>query len=199
MPIFGGPFAADDTDSVSGVDKYTSQLKHLLPPGRLLDLSPGSVISRFLGGLAVELARVEARAADLVLETDPRSAVETLPEWERMLGLPDARVPVIPTGTAERQRAVTQKFANRGGQNDAFFAKLCADCGYTVGGVGLHAGNGLHRVDDRIGARVYGSAWAYSMTIVLTNVADDAIPQADFERVVRHATQSHVVVVFEYP
>ena len=78
-------------------DAYARMLKALLPPGKLWRLV-ASVLAEFFLGCADELARVDARAADLINEADPTTATELLPEYERELEL-------APAATIEERRA----------------------------------------------------------------------------------------------
>ena len=85
---------------------YARAQKLLLPPGRLWSLI-GSTLEGVLLGAGDELVRVSGRVADLIEESDPRTATETLPEWESMLELPS-------TGTdAERQARIVGKLLER--------------------------------------------------------------------------------------
>ncbi len=110
-------------------EAYARQLKQLLPRGILWRLEPDSWLSRLLLGIADELARIDERGEDLVDEWDPRTAVETLPEWERTLGLPDGCLPLATT-TAGRQAAVAAKMVARGGQTAAYFVARAAGLGF---------------------------------------------------------------------
>lgn len=73
-------------------------LKALLPPGRLWKLFPSSFLSKIFLANGDELERVDARAQDLIRESDPRTTDELLPEFERVLGITAA-------GTLDEQRA----------------------------------------------------------------------------------------------
>jgi uncharacterized protein YmfQ (DUF2313 family) len=174
-----------------------SRLLDLLPPGRLWELEAGSTLHRLMVGVGDEVDRVITRARDLFEETDPRTAIETIGDWERVLALPDEQVIAIPATLAQRRVAVTQKLVGRTGQNLSFFTALCAACGYPVNQIERFATSML-RVNGRVGARVYGEAWAYTMRITLNAPTAGALSVADFERVVRHATHAHIVVVFTY-
>ena len=176
---------------------YLGMLRALLPPGALFEVEPGSVLSRLLEGAADELVRVGQRGADLINESDPRTATETLAEWERTLSLPDEYVTEIPATTEGRRVAVTQKLASRGGQNLEFFTLLCEACGYPL--TSLESFNSLIlRAGFRVGARVWGNEFAYAMRLNLGAAATGALPHADFERVIRRATHSHIQVLFTY-
>jgi hypothetical protein len=107
-------------------EAYARQLKQLLPRGLLWRLDPGSWLSKLLLAISDELARIDGRAEVLVNEWDPRTAVETLPEWERIFGLPS-------TGTtAQRQAAIAGAAAARGGQSRQYFIGLLAQMGYVA-------------------------------------------------------------------
>ena len=67
---------------------YLEQLFALQPPGRALPADPQSVWGRLLDALAQEPTRIDSRANDLTRESDPRQAIELLPDWERVCGLP---------------------------------------------------------------------------------------------------------------
>lgn len=192
FPIYFPGFA-DPTKAAA----YTRTLKHLLPPGTAFNLEAGSGATRTLQALAEELARIEDRGVRLIDESDPRTAEETLAEWEKMLGLPDEQVPEIPATIAGRRLAITQKYVARGGQNVAFFENLAAQCGYTIT---------VSRYHDLLsecgvfecGEEILSLDAAYSMLVTVTAEAATALSHADFQRVIQHATHSHIAVVFEY-
>jgi len=77
-------------------------------------------------------ARVDSRAADLLeRESDPRSTIELLEDWERMAGLPDTCV-AEPLTIGDRQRALVARLTMLGGQSRAFFIGLAASLGYEI-------------------------------------------------------------------
>jgi uncharacterized protein YmfQ (DUF2313 family) len=202
-------------------DAYARQIKHLLPRGALWNLEPGSVLSRVALAIADELARIDGRAEALVDEWDPRTTLELLSDWERVLGLPDGCVAVLPTTTVDRQRAVVQKLVARGGQSRQFFIDLAATLGFvvTITEYTITTAASFHAGD-----LVNGEAWAFAW-IVNVNLA--ASPSgaglttwlgtitefradshagellygrngSDFECIVRRAAPAHTVVLFTY-
>src|SRR6266540_6757682 len=98
-------------------EAYARQLKQLLPRGLLWKLEPTSWLSRLLLAIADELARIDARGEDLQNEWDPRTALETLPDWERILGI----TPPAGATTIERQAAAAAAIAARGGSTASYF------------------------------------------------------------------------------
>lgn len=73
-------------------------LRQLLPPSKLWRTDDDSILSGILLASGDELVRVSDRAQDLLIESDPRTADELLPEFERELGL-------VAEGTKEERRA----------------------------------------------------------------------------------------------
>ena len=68
---------------------YRSQLTALLPTGRAWATESDPALADFIAALALELARIEQRATELLAEATPYGAYETLPEWEATAGVPD--------------------------------------------------------------------------------------------------------------
>lgn len=178
---------------------YTQQLKALLPPGELWKLTGDAVNSATLGAMAAEFGRVHARGDVVIDESDPRTADETLDQWEEMLGLPDTAIVDIPDTTGERQRAVTQKYISQGGQTAAYYTAVAAACGYTV------------TIDDsyRLGVAYCGRArcpdplngegWAYVWKVVVSAIAPTALSTTELEAIITRAAPAHTIVIFEYP
>lgn len=190
---FSFSFGGDAGESNS----YASQLLKLLPPGPLWNFESNSKLRATMLGIGDEFARVQLRGAQLIDESDPRTASETLGDWETMLSLPDGIVLEIPATFAERRVAITQKLVSRAGQNYAFFESLCSACGYPLISITRYAGSVL-RCGFRVGDRVYGADYAYSMLVTVSPATAGALTHAQFEGVVRHATHSHITVMFTY-
>ena len=100
---------------------YASQLRALLPRGRLWEQPAESRFTRLIAGLAEELERCEGRAHDMLDEADPRSADELLAEWAALLGC------------AATTEAVAAAFISRARQDDAFYQNIALLCGWTSG------------------------------------------------------------------
>jgi len=174
-------------------ESYTRQLVQLLPQGRLWYLDEGSVLRRFLLGLADELARVDGRVEDLLREFDPRQTVELLTEWERAYGLEGA-------GTvAQRQAILAATVAARGGQTPAYFESLALAAGYQATVFEGFIETPVARLGSRLGARLYGVAWAFAWRVeVVDTSSPPAATHAELEAIIRRAAPSHTVVYFEY-
>lgn len=72
-----------------GVRDYKALLLNLLPTGLAWPRNGADQRDAMLDAFAVELDRVDSRVGNMLDEADPRTALETLPDWERITGLPD--------------------------------------------------------------------------------------------------------------
>lgn len=111
---------------------YLAQLQALLPPGAAWSRAPEATLTKLLAAIADSLARVDARAAALLDEIDPRTTRELLPDWERVTGLPDPCSAGVVTTLQERRAAVVAKLTATGGASAAYFRGLAEAMGYTV-------------------------------------------------------------------
>lgn len=183
------------TEARYGAESYARQLQQLLPRGAAWLAERGSVLARSLLAIGDELARIDSRANELVRESDPRSAVETLPDWERMLGLPDETSGELAAPVEGRQAMVTQRYVSRGGQSRAFFIAMAGALGFEGATVEEHLGAGL-RVGFRAGDRCTGDAWPHVWTLHLPSGPADLRPV--LESVVRRSAPAHTTVLFSY-
>ena len=112
---------------------YLSQLLALQPPGAALPHEPESVWVRLLAALADGFERVDARSDDLVRESDPRSCIELITDWERVCGLPgECAADDSVTSLQGRRAAVVNVLTRVGGQTPAFFKRLAAIAGVEI-------------------------------------------------------------------
>lgn len=139
---------------------YARQLKALLPPGAAWNLEPTSVLSLLFAGLSEELARLDARGGTLIHESDPRTALETLEAWERMLDLPDDCVVAEQSIDARRASIVAQLIA-LGGQTPAYYIAVAAALGVDVTITEFSE----YDVADDCEEAVCDDAWAYAWQV----------------------------------
>ena len=113
--------------------EYAQAFNALLPTGPAWPREPDRVLQKFVAGLAgIWGDPVESLAALLLTqESDPRSTVVLLPDWEKAWGLPDACAP-SPNSIAERQQALVAKMTLLGGQSREFFIAAAASIGYQI-------------------------------------------------------------------
>lgn len=117
---------------MSLIDDYIEQLSALLPPGLAIRRETDTDVYKLLTALAEELARVDGRGDDLLRESDPRTTLEMLTDWETQVGLPDPCLAGVDQTVQERRNAVVARLTGRGGQSRQFFIDLAASLGYTV-------------------------------------------------------------------
>jgi uncharacterized protein YmfQ (DUF2313 family) len=113
--------------------EYAAAWNALLPTGPAWPRDPDRVIQQVISGLSGIWGDPFETLAALLLtqESDPRSTVVLLPDWERAWALPDPCAPV-PTSIGERQQALVAKMTLLGGQSRAFFIEAAAAIGYTI-------------------------------------------------------------------
>jgi len=115
----------------SGED-YAEGMRNLLPHGQAWPRSTESTLWMTVEGLAYYWGFVDGRAADLLeRESDPRTTVELLPDWERNWGLPDPCY-TSPQTIAARQLALVQRMTLLGSQSRQFYIDFAKFLGYTI-------------------------------------------------------------------
>lgn len=178
-------------------DSYARTLRQLLPPGKFWKLDPSGWLWKVLQALADELARVGDRATiDLANEMQPNTAVETLPDWLRVLGIPDETIPVVPATTGGQQIAATQKYIAQGGQSEPYFIALAAACGYPATVTQYYPD--VFRCGSRCGSPLYGIDWAFVWQLNVTAGSADALTHAQLEAVINKYKPAHTQVLFNY-
>ncbi|MFC3340673.1 YmfQ family protein [Paracandidimonas soli] len=189
---------------------YYRQLLQLLPLGPAWDsdLNPG--VHGVLRAAAREFARIDARADDLLGEMVPTGVRELLPDWERVMGLPDRCTAVQPQFW-QRRAEVVRRFGAVGEQRPAYFIQIAALMGYPGARVIEHRAPRFGR--SRFGAARWGT-WGQQFIWTLQLGMRQArglrwgaamwgnrfgvIPGDEIECVIRRYAPSHTVVFFEY-
>lgn len=113
---------------------WLAALQAMLPPGRAFTREPDSNLTKVLSAIAAMLLAAQIRFENLLEQADPRRATSMLPDWERLLGLPDR---CTPAGQQffDRQGAAYQRLTEQGGQSRAYFislADLLGEPGVTI-------------------------------------------------------------------
>lgn len=113
---------------------YDEQVLEEMPRGKAWPRQQGSWLWKLCKAIGIELGRVDARGDDLLAEMDPRTATETLPDWERILGLPDPEIDPPPSTLAERRALVTARWIARGaewgGSSRPFLTQILVALGF---------------------------------------------------------------------
>ncbi len=113
-------------------EDYAVALSALLPLGQAWPRNEEGALMRVVKGLTRIWGDFEVRASKLLeMESDPRSTIELLPDWERNWGLPDPCY-TEPQSIAERQLALVMRMTLMGGQSREFFIEVAAMLGYSI-------------------------------------------------------------------
>lgn len=190
------------------LDEYVQLLKGLLPKGRAWNRDSGTMLDKFLYGLAAELERDDVLISKLITEADPRTATELLPEWEETVGLPD-ECQDISQSVGQRRADIFRKFSTAGGQSPQYFIDLAATFGYTVeikNLLSFRAGRG--RAGDHIWGwdfRFYWQVFSNDVTPVYFRAGQSSagnplrLYRNDIlECVIRRAAPAHTHTIFAY-
>lgn len=135
---------------------YHAQLRSLLPPGPAWDITFNPEIDRLLQLGADLLAVEDKRALDLLGESSPDTVRELVPDWERVMQLPDPCLGDAPL-FEDRRLAVRRRLIEVGGQTPAYFVELAIAQGYPNAQVIEHRAPRFGR--SRFGSARFGT-WA---------------------------------------
>lgn len=106
--------------------KHGQLLAKLLPP-RSYD-QQGAVLASELAAEGATLDRAQQSAGGVLASVTPFSAVDTLPDWERVCGL----VPQAGANRQQRLDAVLAKLRELGGLSIPYFKSLAKRLGYDI-------------------------------------------------------------------
>lgn len=196
--------------AVRSEQDYSSQLLALLPPGPAWDVEAVPELVAVFEAVAVEFARVDARAEDLRLEMVPSGVRELLPDWERVLGLPDACLGPD-GGFAERRAEVVRRFSETGRQDAAYFVEIAKKLGYDDAWIEEYRAPRFGRSmfgRDRFGTRRQQFLWKFHLGARRAGGARFGVtqwgerfgsnPNNIVECIVRRYKPAHTHVIFEY-
>lgn len=161
---------------------------------------PNSFIGKLLSCFASELNRLEARNIALIRESVPGLCVELLPNYERMLGLPEDCMPPAQT-QGERQANVHAKYtAKYSGLSTQFYIDYAERMGITItidegGGVGtpFRLGGASTPGITRFGNRFWSAATLYTWRV---NVAQTEPHFDSLVCMMNKMKPAHTIVVF---
>ncbi|AOY00092.1 YmfQ family protein [Jeongeupia sp. USM3] len=129
----------------------------LFPPGPAWR-SDGSLPQLYCQAWAEEVVRFCNRLSALLGECDPGTANELMPDWERVLGLPDECSVGAPSLEA-RRLAAAAKYTMTGGQSRGYFIGIAAQLGYPNATITEFHARRYGRA--RMGGRYGGWGWQF--------------------------------------
>lgn len=115
-------------------EAYAHALLAKLPLGEVWPRQTSSTLYKTVRGLAGVTARWAQRTAVFLrIEAFPPASDALLPDWERVLGLPEPCLPAAGDTIAERRLKVREKLRRRPGRQDRdYFFDLAAQLGYAI-------------------------------------------------------------------
>lgn len=148
-------------------ERYSQLMRKLLPSGWawVRKNDPDSFLYKLFDSASIEYCRVDERARELIKEVDPRSSLELLPDWERLLGLPDECDPAEEQSVQERRTRVIQLLTTRGGQNEQFYKELAANFGFDVDVISAEDQPPFLAGQGKAGYRLTNGTWRYAFVI----------------------------------
>jgi uncharacterized protein YmfQ (DUF2313 family) len=191
-------------------EQYREQLRGLLPSGPAWDPELVPEIELLLQGVAVEFSRIEGRAVDLLNEMDAASVSELVPDWEAVMGLPDACLGANPAFD-DRRLAVRRRLFEVGGQSPAYFIEIAVSQGYPNATITEHRAPRMGR--SRFGSAHFGTWSAQFMWTLNTGGRQrqgrrfgisywgsrfGANPANALECLIRRPAPAHTVVYINY-
>ncbi len=189
---------------------YAQQLRNLLPRGPAWDKDNVPEVEEIIKGLAEEFARIDKRSRDLLNEMDPATVFELVPDWERVMDLPDPCLGDEPL-FEDRRLSVFLRMIAIGGQSPAYFINLAKQQGYPNAYITeyraprfgnarfgkahfgswtaqfiwvLHTGE-RRKTKRRFGAAVFGNRFGEN-------------PGSALECVIKRYAPAHTLVIFDY-
>lgn len=189
---------------------YAEQIKRLLPRGPAWDKENVPDLDNIINALAEEFARIDKRSRDLYSEMVPSTIFELVPDWERVMNLPDKCLGQNPL-FEDRRLAVFLRMIAVGGQSPAYFLNLAKQQGYPNATITeyraprfgkarfgkshfgtwaaqfiwvLHTGE-KRRTKRRFGAATFGGRFGES-------------PGSALECVIKRYAPAHTLVIFDY-
>lgn len=112
--------------------EYRKLLQSLLPKGAFWTRAEDSTLTQLLNAFGDELARIEERGEDLILEAFSDTITELLEEWEEDFDLPPAGFD-LSTTTEGRRADISARIIAVGQQNKEYFEEIATALGYTIG------------------------------------------------------------------
>jgi uncharacterized protein YmfQ (DUF2313 family) len=144
------------------VDQVLDGLMGEMPAGFAWNGDPASRLGLFFRALADALATFEASAMAQLEEVDPRSAVQLLADYERVLGPdPYGRDRAV-LSQAQQRALVFQRWTARGGQSVAYFTALAAALGDSIA---ITEYSPAKFGSCQFGSLMYGVDWAFAWSI----------------------------------
>ena len=192
----------------SSADDYLQQEINLTPPGSAFPTEDSSTWVALLTAFAQEWARIDANTVLLLNESLPDTTIQLLPNWERVMGLPDDCSTLGDTIEIRRLNLLS-KMSSIGGQSSAYLVSVAAKLGYTITITEFHP---FQVSRSKVGDAICNKDWwfAFRVNAPLNTVIyfRDSISSAGdplatwgntrLECVINKLKPAHTVAIFAY-
>lgn len=148
---------------------YARALLALLPPGAAFSRDEDTVLFALLLALGAEPARVDQAAAALLEELFPATATDTLQDWARLVGVPEAGDPP-PVDLEDLRKRIAAKMASGGGINPAFYLALADAYGHAGATITTFPFEGFLLGSSQLGVTQIGVGRSFDWEINLPDV-----------------------------
>lgn len=190
-----------------GSEAYTEQLHALLPRGRAWAREPGTGMAALIAAIAQRFAELDGVFSRLLEDIRPNTTVDLLPEWERLVGLPDD-CSALGAGLLQRRGAVLDKIVSQPNLNPSSYEALAAKMGAEI----TIAEHDQARAGRIAGLDTTNGKWRFvwwvridnDSTRFFTTLSDTETPLVDFDRNtelecrLRKAAPAHTHLVVGY-
>lgn len=191
-------------------DEYLSALKKLLPYGPAWEDEQSEVMQCALWLTAKELQRLDNDLANLIDESDPRTASVTLSQWFYEWGIPDKCLQMLEDASIEQYRKLLIIKIRTLGLTFQELLSVIAQ----ISGVGSAVAGRVtpFTVNGTVNDRIYGQNWIHAVLVITASddgvtyfTADSSVDERLalwgndlFECLVREIAPAHKVIVFQY-
>ena len=146
---------------------YRDQLHALLPSGPAWSPEAGTVLDLLLDALASQMAGVDSAGVNLLDEIRPPTTVDLLPDWERVVGLPDI-CSVLGSTITVRRASLLEKLVTKPTLNASEFVRI----GRTFGVEIVVEEHDQTRADAIMGLDTTNGKWRFVWWISIPTSAD---------------------------
>lgn len=172
---------------------YGEQAGGLLPPGRLWSQRPESTLRRLLGAIGAVFSRVHAAQDALLVELYPLTTSALLPEYEALLGLPDACTPTADQTLQERRARVVERLTIQPRPTLLYLVQLAAAIGYSAEVV-----EGPGDFEVTVGVDTGRVTYFRTGESECGDLLGNFTQAADLECLLREQKPAHIELVFSY-
>ena len=174
---------------------YLQLLLNLLPRGKAWSRDPSTIQYKLMEAFSYELARIDLRMAELLVERDPRYTEELITDHEDDLGLPD-ECTSLATALADRRVNAHAKYVAEGGLNEQIYMDFADDLGLSITiDTFTPFWSGLGASGDPCGDQTNIFYWCINVTYELGDDMDFlAAARCTFEKY----KPAHTVLIWKY-